>query len=233
MKRRRKIGAPRVRMLIAVAVVFGFHGCDEESYLQERSLAIPGQIPEGEQCEFIPAPRWALRDRDGNRVKALVEPRCGDNFNAESWSRCNPVDPGSSSNFPCVRIIDHEGDFINLQYDLASGQLGPCRDHVVHEDLMDLGAVFLNAQCEGTPYGTAGSSGGYPQFTMTRVIRFTVENIWYISEPGCLEENVPLWGGEKCEGPYKQGRICPIRPVPDWVKNLLPNPPYTMAVEYE
>jgi len=220
-----------LRTLIVAATAF-FPACDEGSSLSRRSLATPGQITEGEQCEFVPAPRWALRDRDDNRVQALVEPRCGDG-DAESWSRCNPVDPGSSSNFPCVRIIDHEGDFINLQYDLESGQIGPCRGQVIYEDLLSLGAEYLNAQCEGTPYASAGSSGGFPEFTTTRVIRFTVDNIWYVSEPGCLED-VLVWGGVNCEeGPFKAGSICPIRPVPDWVKNLLPNPPYTMAVEYE
>lgn len=233
MKLRRKMRGPIPCTLFAVAAWCCFPACDDGSSLSRRSSAIPGQIPEGEQCEFVPAPRWALRDRDGNRVQALVEPRCGDGFDAESWSRCNPVDPGSSSNFPCVRIIDHEGNFINLQYDLESGQLGPCRNHVIHEDLLSLGAVYLNAECEGTSYAGPGSSGGHPQFTTTRVIRFTVDDIWYMSEPGCLEEDVPVWGGVNCEGPFKTGRICPVRPVPDWVKNLLPNPPYTMAVEYE
>src|SRR4051812_36667988 len=37
-------------------------------------------VPEG----FAPEPRWVLRDKDGVRVQALVEPRCGQNGDTKS-----------------------------------------------------------------------------------------------------------------------------------------------------
>lgn len=218
--------------LIAMASGLGLNACDEEPSPKTGESAIAVRITEGEQCESIPAPRWVLRDRDGNRIHALVEPRCGDGSYAESWNRCNPVDPASKRNFPCVRIIDHQGSFINLQYDLESGQLGPCQSYTLHKDLADLGVQYLNDRCEGTQYISSGSSGGYPEFTTTRSIYFVGDDIWYVSQPGCVED-AQIWGGDTCSGPFQGWGQCPIRPIPDWVKNLLPNPPYTMAVEYE
>lgn len=189
-----------------------------------------------EPCDYVPAPRWVLRDKDGERVQALVEPRCGTWPDAESWDRCDPLDPGSAADYPCVRIVDHQGRFINLQYDLASGQLGPCQGGLFADINADsIGGSFLDSKCVGAQYGTPSGNQGAPEFTSARPIYYGLGDLWYVSGEGCLDE-VAYWylnDEKKCVGPLPPERMCPILPVPDWVEGLLANPPYSVGVEYE
>ncbi len=216
------------------AALFALMGsaCDDRTSVE--GLRAPARA--GEMCDSVPAPRWVVRDKDGNRVQALVEPRCGHGQNGESWSRCHPVDPASLNNFPCVRIIDFEGKFINLQYDLMTGQIGPCQENQdLNQDWATLGVSYINDKCEGDRYVLGGWPGfGSPEFTKTRTLYYANGEMWYPSEAGCLDD-APTWGisSNKCVGPFPSPRQCPLLPVPQWVKNLLPNPPYTMEVEYE
>jgi len=95
---------------------------------------------------------------------------------------------------------------------------------------------YINSMCEGERYYSAKYGDGYyfPEFTAGRGFVFVEGKLWYPSEQGCLE-GVPVWRvltGTCGKGPQPE-TICPIRIVPDWVENLLPNPPYSLAVEYE
>lgn len=214
--------------------------CDTELAETQRAPAIsssrssPQAIP---ACDFQPAPRWTLRDKDGERVQALVEPRCGNGTGAESFNRCETLDFASKNSFPCVRIIDHGGNFINLQYDLYTGTLEPCKGGEYSDLDSELIFSYLNDKCEGTTYWLAGLGGtGSPEFTTARSLVFGLSDIWYFAEPDCAL-SVDTWyidpTTKECSGPVSAGKMCPLRRVPNWVKNLLPNPPYTMAVEYE
>jgi hypothetical protein len=235
--------APRILPELVFAgglLIFASGACDEHTSPSAQMPNVAIRAGESGPCDSTPAPRWVLRDKDGNRLQALVEPRCGHGPFGESWSRCNPVDPASSSNFPCVRIIDLDGKFINLQYDLATGQLGPCQgtdwNHDINEAWSTL-ATFINDQCEGDGYIPIGFAGyGLHEFTRARTLFYAAGDMWYISEAGCVDD-APAWyinsDTNKCTGPLSKERLCPLHPVPAWVKNLLPNPPYTMAVEYE
>jgi len=206
-----------------------------------------GQLVEPRStCDYVPAPRWVLRDNDGNRVQAFVEPRCGRNSEAPSQRDCLHVDPASSSNFPCVRVFDHAGSYINLQYDLATGGLESCHGNMstkidLTKNVRDviISGYFLDEKCDTTPYlpgyGEIGEGG-----TDSIRLFFAEGKAWHTSGEGCIggigiETKVWVWDIESklCKGKTSTSPLCPVKPIPDWVLNLLPNPPYTMAVEYE
>jgi hypothetical protein len=220
------------RHALAVAVLVPITGaCDP---LDEAAV----RAGEAGPCDVIAPPRWVLRDKDGNRVPALVEPRCGNGAQAEAFNRCNSIDPASLSNFPCVRVIDHDGSFINLQYDLASGKLDPCQGGTFNTLNADhLPAGYINDKCEGEQYVIKnGIPVALEEFTVATELIYGLGDRWYMSGNKCLEETArwvldPIT--KQCSGPIIAQAICPLRPVPDWVQDLLPNPPYTMAVEYE
>jgi len=193
---------------------------------------------------FLAEPRWVLRDRDGQRVQALVEPRCGINFSGrvESMERCWPLNFDTAKNFPCVRVIDHESRFVNVEFELESGKLGPCHYDtlLMHGDLEKQwnelpGIAFLDDQCAGEPHGLSTSGIGYmnPEFTVPRVLYAADGDLWYLAEQGCNAG--PFWYTDFPDPNclyYGEAWQCPYKKVPEWVENLLPNPPYTLDVEY-
>ncbi len=189
-----------------------------------------------EMCDYVPAPRWVLRDKDGAPIKALVEPRCG---HLMTHGECLPLDFGSSNSFPCVRVVDHEGRYINLQYELASGRIEPCNAAVYGELSLEwkknYGGFYLNGACEGEPYTPKFADADFYEFTSARGVFYAEDDIWYASEQKCVDSDVMQWEWnlQTCEVFDPPIRLCVLRPMPSEIQDLLPNPPYTMAVEYE
>lgn len=217
--------------IVGASIVAASLSCDPSP--SEAQVRVGG----GETCGNVGNPRWVLRDKDNNRVQAMVEPRCGHGPFGESWTRCNPLDPGASTDLPCVRIVDHQGSYINLQYDLASGQLGPCQGTESNDDPdadLDSLGYFLNDKCDGDQFRHQEDPLLEPEFVRARTVYYAAGEMWYLAEEGCIG-TADTWarGGNKCYGQPLQYSLCPLRVVPQWVKNLLPNPPYTMAVEYD
>ena len=203
---------------------------------QEADLGdVDGLDDECRGC--IRPPRWVLRDRDGFAVPALVEPRCGrGDVPVRQENLCLPLEFGSTGSFPCVRINAHNGRYINLQYDLETGGLERCnRNGDWAEDFSEI-AFFLGDSCEDDPYGAFGVSGiTNSTFTESRRLDFVDGEIWYVTEEPLLVD-VPashwtIFEPKQCLPVIGSGSA--LKPVPDWVHHLLPNPPYTMAVEYD
>lgn len=178
-------------------------------------------------------PRWVLRDKDGVRIQAFVEPRC--NY---PYIDCWPLDFGSPNSFPCVRVISHEGKYINFWYNMEDGELGSCNWYLERADQVGKawkelpGAAFTNDQCEGTVYTSLGDPIG-GEFLAVRTLYFAADDLWFQSEEGCLDTQFWVAGMGTCNGPTGVVHLCPIVVIPDWVKTLLPNPPYSLAVEYD
>jgi hypothetical protein len=221
--------------LLTVALI-STSACEEP---RPATAGVVGATTPRTTCNVVPAPRWVLRDNDGKAIRALVEPRCGTFGDAESWARCLPLDFGSSSGFPCVRVIDHQDRYVNLEYDLLTGQIGPCHggDFAdIDADWSMLPSVFVNEQCQGERFLPVDGGSGYhnPEFTRPRELLFGLGQLWYPAEEGCLPDTVPSWYNsiDTCKM-YEKIGLCPLVPVPEWVINLLPNPPYSLAVEYE
>jgi len=195
-------------------------------------------------CDNTPAPGWVLRDKDGQRVQALVEPRCGQSSNLTVMNRCRPLDFGASSNFPCVRVIDHDGRYINILYELSTGLIEPCQGgygsdiDAKWKEAGNLSPRYLGADCAGDPYGDLDRSKYSPEQLRARAVYRAEGNLWYPSESSCFERDTPVWtwdpGSHTCQANgASSSALCVFRPTPDWIHTLLPNPPYTMAVEYE
>jgi hypothetical protein len=96
--------------------------------------------------------------------------------------------------FPCVRIIDHEGMFINLQYELKTGRLEHCQGRQIGSVDDSFGVLsgivrYLDKDCTGQKYVRAGGGVGYhdPQFTVARDLYLADGDPWYASGKGCLE----------------------------------------------
>lgn len=200
-----------------------------------------GAAEERELCDYVPAGRWVLRDKDGARISAKVEPRCGQTPDAASQQDCLPSDFGPGNNFPCVRVIDHEGRYINVQYELATGTIEPCHSppDEFETSWKKLGAAYEGPACGGAPYRETYHGGGYfdPEFTRARDLAAREGSVWYLSEKSCHEEGTELWhldlDTEQCVKFSDEFQRCVLDTLPDWVHGLLPNPPYSLAVEYE
>jgi len=210
-----------------------------QTTLAPTTMATPTGGETGQEPAFGEA-RWVLRDKDGVRVQALVEPRCGADLDVNTpLPRCLPLEFDSPNNFPCVRVIDHEGRFLNFLYDLKTGTIGPCAykgallEAFPHTPWSKIqGASFTNGECQGTAYTSTYDALGSATFTSPRLLFFAASDMWFVSEKGCLDAEFWWVNQGVCVGPTSARLLCPVVVVPDWVKNLLPNPPYTMSVEY-
>lgn len=230
----------RLTRLPAVAAsglsLFANAACDPT----EPEAQGPGTVAR-EMCDYTPAPRWVLRDKDGARVQALVEPRCGPV--GDSKGQCLPLAFGPSGSFPCVRVIDHEGRYINLLYELATGLIGPCtlidEDDLDKKWKVDRGALYLQDGCKGEPYTRSAHMADYgsPEFTRPRTVEYADGNFWYQSELSCFDVETPQWEWlaelQECYVPPQFFDVCVYKPMATWVHELLPNPPYTLEVEYD
>lgn len=224
----------RTLTIRALSCVLLATGCDPASATADREETRPREM-----CPVAPAPRWVLRDKDGVPVKAMVEPRCGITSSAKAFAHCAPLDFGSSSSFPCVRVIDHEGRYVNVQFEVASGQIEPCQGGM-ETDLSlewkkDLDAPYLNAKCEGEPFTTDYVDN--TAFTKARNLRYAEDGFWTASPAICGIKDAPYWiwdaSEQICVVSPSFGTPCVLRRIPDWVAGLLSNPPYTLAVEYD
>lgn len=183
-------------------------------------------------CTCTQISHWVLRDKDGNRINAMVEPRCGLVTDSPANKECLPPDFGAEKVFPCVRVIDHEQRPINLQYDLETGSLERCMKGAEDPDrfFYDLPFVeYATNDCSGPPYDKAYVDGDIVQ---AQSLEWIEGDIWYLSREGCLIDADTFYFSSEGEciagGTYT---ICPFHPVPQWVRDLLPNPPYTLEVE--
>jgi len=125
--------------------------------------------------------------------------------------------------------------FINLQYEHCQGrQIGSVTDPP--ENLASV-VRYSNKDCNGPKYVAAVDGVGYhnPEFTVARDLYLADGDPWYASGKGCLE-HTDTWifvpDEDICLKSSKNS-ICPFERVPTWVQDLLPNPPYSMDIEYE
>src|SRR5262245_26809768 len=98
-----------------------------------------------------------------------------------------------------------------------------------------LWAYYLKDACSGEPYTPLFAELGYNNFTSAQGIYFAAEDLWYASGGSCAEAGPMQWGWDPLLEECKESDpldLCVLRPIPPEIQNLLPNPPYTMAVEY-
>lgn len=198
---------------------------------------------EQEQTGASAPPRWVLRDKDGTQLRVLAEPKCGKYGTSEAQGRCLHPEFGSTGAFPCARIVFYEDRYINLQYDLQSGKIGPCMGSMeaeiyLNQSWRDGQAEFTNDQCTGDPYiSIHGALGQAPPIHSDTRELYVAEGsaLWYVSDQDCPGV-VDRWSWSLISMTCVKGEpayLCPFRKLPNWVLDLLPNPPYTLTMEYD
>jgi len=128
--------------------------------------------------------------------------------------------------------MDYESQYVDVTYDLETGALATCNlptdvdpDRSWHEVSEK---VYLDDQCEGTAYG------GVDHPADSRTVIWAEGKAWLYSTENCftaLSYGVNQVFDLCVEG--EVGLVCPFEEVPDWVQNLLPNPPYTLEMAYD
>lgn len=176
-----------------------------------------------------PAPsRWVLYDADGVAVDAVVAPFCVD------VAQCNIPEPGSRGDVlpQCVRVIWHEGAFVDLPYGTSSGLLDDCRRGPLWDAEHPPGA-FATATCAPPAYFPGGEGIGATYRWERKIKAFADGRFEYESadQPPMGLYPAYSWLGSDCVENYLLGGGRPWLPVPDWAVELLPNPPYSLRWE--
>lgn len=225
---------------IALAVLLTYGACNSDKGTAIRASASPRTECQNCECSCNSLPRWVLRDKDGVKVNAHVEPRCTHQSGTEASDECDPVNFVSELTFPCVRIIDHEGRYINLQYYLKTGTLEECMKYGgddPQQALSDVSyVVYLDDACQGEPHRSAIPEFYFaPFFVRSQDLLWAEDQVWYLSGHDCHSEKVAYTISADTSNCISigKGAVCPLKPVPQWVRELLPNPPYSLSVEYQ
>lgn len=214
--------------------------CDTPRSEQKSLSTAEVGCPDCGSCPCESLPRWVLRDKDGVKVRAHVEPRCTHQKDTEASDECQPVNFVSELTFPCVRIIDHEGHYINLQYYLKTGALEECMKYGGDDPEQPFSEVsylkYTDDTCQGPPYrGVVPDYYFAPFFVRSQDLLWAEGSIWYLSGHDC-QTAVDTYSIDtdthNCT-PLGKQNLCPLQPVPQWVRELLPNPPYSLSVEYQ
>jgi hypothetical protein len=223
-----------------VLLFAAFVACDSDPVSTERGGVVEPQDASSDTSPCTRGPRWVLRDKHGTAVPALVEPSCGLGY---ATVRCRgATDFGPSIGYPCVRVIDFDGQYVNVGYELASGMIQPCQGGFWDQDLKWSDAdwvVYADASCTGIRYsGTNSEKYGGLEFTEAQALNRIEGKLWSASGTGCIQSSYTNWRLDS-QGTciYDEGSenftVCPYQEVPSWVINMLSNPPYTLGVEYE
>lgn len=172
----------------------------------------------GDGDEIRLHPRFLLYDGDGNAVKAMVG---APTLAIDQYPANQPVgtviDPSAMPR-KCVSIGAIGGTIlpVGASFELDTGELAPCSTGF--ESLVS----YIDAQCSGAPHVITsafsiikvGQAALWPQGEIVEPARY-----YQMSDGICQERN------------YSQ-KLVPLEPVPASIAEALPNPPYTVKVEY-
>ncbi|MBL9103711.1 MAG: hypothetical protein JNL82_22380 [Myxococcales bacterium] len=227
----------RADWLVAVGLVLGA-GCDRQGEgTSESGTSQSGTSQSGTSQAMEPAPeaapglrpRWLLRDKDGEAVKAMVEPHCGDDP-----EDCRVPDMGAAPEFRCVHVTVFEDRYVGMLYGLADGS--PLACHAA--PLEEMGnTCWSQDDCSGPKFRAGPEAFGSARPDTERTIYRKGDELFYVSseqppqEVECFYAH-PTMGCYHFEGgPQK---VFPIVPVPDEMMELLAaGAPYTIEVVYD
>ena len=164
-------------------------------------------------------PRWVLYDRDGNAVNGIVSPVRYESIPRNLGDTWDPWD----ATIDCV-LVSHLGQdwpAVNAIYSLRTGKIEDCtRDDLTHY------VTFSGPDCLErplTPHVAAQillDVDGIIHWPRGQVVR--PESVWWFNGEGeCVER--PVGGAEL---------LLPLEPLPEDLRNALPNPPYTLKAEF-
>ena len=160
-----------------------------------------------------------LRDKNGAAVSAAVNVSCA------------PANPACGTfrkveDFPCVWLQFLDDRTVGVTYTLQTGQIDECEPNFANwQD--DPAAYFLDDSCQGASYAIDSGSG------LTRLVngqsyaptaRTTTTKLYHWNNQDNTCDTLDL-GGETVQ-------VWKFERLPNWVEAALPNPPYTLSMEY-
>jgi hypothetical protein len=163
-------------------------------------------------------PRWVLYDGNGDSVDAIVSsPSRAPDQSPMNQPAGAVVDPTSVQR-DCASVIAIGNDVlpVSVPFELATGDIGRCATDYTQM------VYYLDAQCRGTAYMTASA------FFIARVGQEVVWPQGEIVEPSSFYR----MNDGTCEERTSTTKLVPLQPVPTWIRDALPNPPYTVRPEY-
>ena len=199
-----------------------------------------------EMQEMHRGPAWVLRDGDGNALDAMVTPHFGYR-DSVAWHDYKYPSFGNDAEFPCVRVEDLAGFYMNVSFSLETGTMTECNPP--SGGVYDQPDVFFfDDACEGAAYISSHpmswklSDGADVPFSTRDARRiYTIDGVPHFADEAAkskLEDPFYRYGSDPtgATGCHEQligtRFLAPLAEVPESVVNALPNPPYTLAMEY-
>lgn len=174
----------------------------------------------------VPRGTWVLRDADGDAVQAIVSP-------SDVPPNYGYVERFTSGEPPCVWIGHLGSQRLEIAFELATGAPEPCVSYRYGAWRGGLFSDFFSdAGCTMPVFpGALGGQRSAPVLSVGGTL-------YYVG--GTPDAVAPaqyyLWqeGTSTCSAITNTNgnNLWRWKPVPDSVLNALPNPPYTMAIEY-
>lgn len=218
----------RYKTLVAVlaGLLFAVQGCASSAEASDQSTSKSdnggGNSNIGEGGGDL-HPRWVLYDRDDNPVKAIVKP-------IQSRPKVSPgeeYDPNDALEIECVNLEAKKGQIFTWTgwYNLNTGTL--CSQNYGEAN----NVVFPSPSCENPLVETNGVVFAQPT-------KFEGKMMWRKGTVQKLETAYERDSSGNCtehhgtDGEDKTISVVPLKPIPDWIKNALPNPPYKVKPAY-
>jgi hypothetical protein len=207
----------------------GDYHTDSDSDTELLSSVDAGEVDTETEPEDAPSPRWALRDRFGEPVDGLFYPSpYGEPV--IFWEQ----EP------ECIIVSYFEQTKISLYYNLDTGRPEDCEMPLENNDSWHLAPsiYFVGPECSGVGYYGYHAPGSDSYYSLPLSVVRINDEFWYIDgEPDHLDiEKYYFWNESSTEcteiDNVSSLAFWRYKRVPDWVLAILPDPPYTLKIEY-
>jgi len=223
-KQRNAWAVAKFRLHALVAAVSVGAACDSGSHdsaLESTGASGSSAATAGDCGCATVAPEWKLRDADDAALSAIVVPYSG-----------LPPDFGTTSiSSRCAYVRSLDGGYVDAPFALDTGRIEDCLGTV---DFWP-DRLYQDPTCTGTWYDQPGAIQSLEMYR--RLEQYTVGELLYYSS----DAPVQVQAGDVLYARYVDACTATIvdsdmtlyewKPVPDWVRDLLPNAPYTLTLE--
>ena len=172
-------------------------------------------------------PRWLLRDKNGDVVRAIVEPHCGDDP-----EDCRVPDIGDPPDFRCVHVTMHEDRYVGLLFGVADGDPLTCNN----EPLPPPSSLCSSQpSCNGPFFNNIAEEFDPDRPDAPRTTYRRGDELFFVSS--VAPEEVQCFFVDVIDGCVAIGpktALFPILPIPaEFTTLLLAGAPYTLEAAYD